>query len=233
MQLSLFIIRSNTSVVPSSYFYLDLVSATNASLARTQAMATIVEHLFRTISISGASFLEGDNGVTNALFGLTLSSPSAVPVAVQYQTVDGTATSGSDYLSRAGTLIFPAGVTNLTLAVPVLGDTLVESNETFFVLISQPQNAILGVNEATGTILNDDTFPPVSITAMHLLGTNVWLQFPTIQGRFYRIERNDNLASGAWTSISGPVLGTGSAMSVTDPYLSSPAAAFYRLVILP
>ncbi|MDB6065588.1 MAG: hypothetical protein JWR26_1796 [Pedosphaera sp.] len=231
--LNLPIIHSNFVAVPSSFFYLNLLAVTNASLVRTQAVATIVEHVFRTVAISGQGVIEGNGGVTNALFALTLSSPNTIPVSVQYQTVDGTATGSSDYLARSGVMIFPAGITNVTLAVPVLGDTLVESDETFSVTLSQPQNAILGVNEATGIILNDDAVPPISFTGIQLAGPTVWLQFSTIQGRLYRIEKTNGLSSGTWTPISGPIMGTGAPMSVSDSYSASSAAFFYRLVLLP
>ena len=232
-QLSLSIILTNPAVAPATYFYLNLLTVTNASLARTQAVATIVEQIFRTISVSAVSVIEGNSGVTNAVFKLGLSSTSAVPISVQYQTTDGSATGGSDYLARAGTLTIPAGTTNVSLSVPVLGDTLVESNETFSVLLAQPQNAILGSNEALGIIINDDAFPAVAITGIQWIGANVWVRFNTIQGRFYRVDRSDDLATGVWAPVANQIPGSGGLVTVPDAYAASHSARFYRLVLLP
>ncbi len=48
------------------------------------------------------------------------------------------------------------------MTVPVLGDTVIESDETFNVNLSGPTNATLADAQAAGTILNDD-FPTLSI----------------------------------------------------------------------
>jgi hypothetical protein len=69
---------------------------------------------------------------------------------------DGTAIAGSDYNSNSGTLSFAAGETIKTISVTVNGDTNVESDETFKVVLSNAINATITKTTATGTILNDD-----------------------------------------------------------------------------
>jgi hypothetical protein len=49
------------------------------------------------------------------------------------------------------------------LNVPIIGDTVSEPNETFFVTLSNPVNVSLGTPQATGTIQNDDGVPSVNI----------------------------------------------------------------------
>jgi uncharacterized repeat protein (TIGR01451 family) len=227
--LNLPIIRSNISYRTVNYFYLNLTGVTNASLLRTPAIGTIVARFFPKVSINNTNVVEG-NGVTNAVFRFTLSSTGSVPVSVEYETIGLTAAAGSDYLSRVGTLVFPAGSSNASISVPVLGDTLVESNETFAVLLSQPENAILGVNEALGTIIDDEFMGPLRID-LQLLETNVWLRFNTIQGRSYRIESSDNLMPQSWVPV-GDVSGTGDSVVVPVPSASS-SATFYRAMLLP
>jgi uncharacterized repeat protein (TIGR01451 family) len=161
--LSLSIIRTNAAMQPLAFFYLNLTSVTNATLARTQAVGTIIKRVFETISITGTSVVSRSSAVTNALFKLSLNQTSSVPVIVQYQTLDGSALAGSDYESKAGTLLFSPGVTNLTLAVPVYASPVWQPTKTFSVLLSQPQQAVLGVDEALGTILNSNTVPPLAI----------------------------------------------------------------------
>jgi hypothetical protein len=82
-------------------------------------------------------------------------------VDVDYATSDGTATAGSDYSAKSGTLVFAAGETSKQIDVTVNGDIQVESDETFTVTLSAPFNADLGTSfVATGTITNDDNIGP-------------------------------------------------------------------------
>jgi hypothetical protein len=86
------------------------------------------------ISINDVSISEGALGTRNATFTVNLSSASAVPVVVHYQTVDNTATAPDDYVAIADTeLTIPAGATSATITVQVKGDAVFEGNETFFV----------------------------------------------------------------------------------------------------
>ena len=111
------------------------------------------------ISISEASVLEGNVGPASMIFAVTLSARSAQTISVDYATADDTATAGSDYLGTHGVLSFPPGTTNGTITVTVMGDTLIESNETFFVNLSNPTNATLDRARGVGTIINDDGLP--------------------------------------------------------------------------
>ena len=92
---------------------------------------------------------------SQAGFEVTLSSPSAVPVTVSYDTIDGTAIGGSDYASLSGTITFEPGVTSRTIIVPTFDDGAQEDNETFEITLSNAAGATLVVSEATGTILDD------------------------------------------------------------------------------
>ena len=80
-------------------------------------------------------------------------------MTVAYATAPGTATAGSDYVTKSGTLTFAAGVTSQTITVVVNGDKTKEANETFKVTLSAPANATLGNAISTVTIVNDDGAP--------------------------------------------------------------------------
>ena len=56
-----------------------------------------------------------------------------------------------------------AGTTSQTINVPVIGDTLSESNETFFVNLTRAVNANIVAAQGTGTILDDDALPALTI----------------------------------------------------------------------
>src|SRR5205814_3966469 len=74
---------------------------------------------------------------------------------------------GSDYISTNGTVTFAPGVTVQTIVVKVIGELLNETDETFFVNLSNPTNAVLADTQATGTILNDDPLPDRKSTRLN------------------------------------------------------------------
>ncbi|MBK8070465.1 MAG: Ig-like domain repeat protein [Rhodanobacteraceae bacterium] len=110
------------------------------------------------VSIADAQILEGDSGVSNMLFTVTLSEPPVLPVEVIFETADGTAVLNEDYNTRDGTVSFAVGQTTGTAYVILKGDPLYELDETFSVVLQSFDltNAVLGDATATGTILNDD-----------------------------------------------------------------------------
>jgi len=112
-----------------------------------------------SLSISDATVIEGNSGTQTATFTVTLSAASASTVTVNYATANGSATAGSDYAATSGTLTFAPGETTKTVSVTVNGDTLFESNETYFVNLSSPSNATLSDSQGLGAITNDDANP--------------------------------------------------------------------------
>ena len=110
------------------------------------------------LSIGNAVVTEGNSGKTTAAFEVTLSPASASDVTVQYKTADGTAqANNNDYVpSGVKTLTIPAGATSATINVDVKGDTAVESDETFFVNLSNPTNVAIVDGEGQCTIEDND-----------------------------------------------------------------------------
>ena len=100
--------------------------------------------------------VEGNPGPTDAVFQVALLASSTGTVTVDYATENATATAGSDYTAASGTLTFIPGQTVATIAVTVNGDTDVEPNETFSVILSNAGDATLGNSQGAGIILNDD-----------------------------------------------------------------------------
>ena len=120
-----------------------------------------------SINISNATVAEGDSGSRNLEFTVTLSSLSGTNITVDYATSDdspisGSATSGDDYVSAAGTLTIPVGRVSGVISISVIGDTSVEPDETFRVVLRNPLGGTLGRSVAIGTILNDDSAAPVA-----------------------------------------------------------------------
>jgi exo-beta-1,3-glucanase (GH17 family) len=129
-----------------------------------------------SLSISDASFTEKNvNNTVNVT--VSLSSVSTKPVSVKYATSGSTATSPSDFTANSGTLNFPAGTKSANIQVEIVGDTLVENDETFKISLSEPVNATLGNMVAIITIQNDDAVvvepPTISISDSSTLEGNV------------------------------------------------------------
>ncbi len=114
------------------------------------------------LAIGSAGVFEGDAGTTDAVFNVTLSGQAPAPVTVRYATRDGSATVASgDYLAAMGTLTFAPGEPMKQVIVEVVGDTLIEPDEMFYVDLSEPAGAAIDDGQGEGTILNDDQEPPV------------------------------------------------------------------------
>jgi hypothetical protein len=59
--------------------------------------------------------------------------------------------------------VFAPGETQQTVAVPILGDTVYEPDETFLVCLTNAAHATLARACGVGTILDDDTAPPANL----------------------------------------------------------------------
>lgn len=139
------------------HFSVVLAYPLNASISRERGQGTILDNdPPPTVSISDVSLLEGNADTSPAVFTVTLSNVSGKPITLQYTTADGSATAGSDYASKAGTVSIAAGSLSTTITIQVNGDTGGESDETFFVNLSGADNATIGKAVGIGNILNDD-----------------------------------------------------------------------------
>lgn len=112
-----------------------------------------------SVSVLDVSVPEGNStsGDTKMIrFKVSIPQVLSEPVRVSYATRNGTATAGVDYVAESGQVRIAAGNRTATVAVEVVKDKVVEGNETLFLDISNPVNAVLGDATGVGTILNDD-----------------------------------------------------------------------------
>ena len=112
---------------------------------------------------SSASIAEGDFGTSNLEFKVTRSGDINYASSVDYTTKDGTAIAGVDYDAVSGTIQFAAGENTKTILVPIRGNTKLQSDRQFQVLLSNgsvdptiPAVITLPGNIAVGTINDDD-----------------------------------------------------------------------------
>ncbi len=113
--------------------------------------------------ISNSTITEEKSGTNNLVFKVTLSTASTQAVTVVYATADNTATAGSDYTAKTGTLTFAPGQISQDIIISVNGDSTIEPDETFFVNLSSPSNANITDNHGLGTIIDSggDAYPPI------------------------------------------------------------------------
>jgi Calx-beta domain len=127
---------------------------------------------------SDTAVTEGNAGTTDATFTVWISSPPepGEQATVNVQTMNVTATAGSDYVAvPATTLTFGPGETSKQVPVSVLGETVNEANETFFThLNGETRNANVADSEGTGTIVDDDPFDTAGPTRW-VYATNAWV----------------------------------------------------------
>ncbi|MGI9597580.1 MAG: Calx-beta domain-containing protein, partial [Acidimicrobiales bacterium] len=103
-----------------------------------------------------ATVVEGDAGTTNAVVDVSLSAPAVSTVTVQVDTADGTATiADGDYTSHSETLTFDAGESVEQVSIPVNGDTILELDEIFTLVASNP-SAGLAILDGSGDITIED-----------------------------------------------------------------------------
>jgi hypothetical protein len=158
-------VAGDTANEPNETFTLALSGATSASIATPSVNGTIQnDDAVPSLAVAGVSSNEGNAGTTPFVFTVSLSAASGQQVTVAYATGTGTATAGSDYTATSGTLTFAPGITTQLVTVQVAGDTVAEPNETFALALSGATNATIGTSTGTGTIQNDDTAGPSTIS---------------------------------------------------------------------
>ena len=136
-----------------------------------------------SISIDDVTITEGDAGTQNAAITLRLSQPASNTVSVRFATAGGTATAGSDFVAKAGSVSFAAGTTTRQLLIAIKGDRAYEPNETFSINLSSPTRATIADQSGIVTILNNDPAPapppvpvstPTPTTAVQFAVTSDW-----------------------------------------------------------
>ena len=181
--------------------------------------------------VSGASVIEGSNGSFHEVtFLIKLSQPSTKPVTVTYTIVPGTASFPDDYFdgAQSGTVTIPPGFIGFTVTQNIVADILVEGNETFMIVLSNPIGATLTNNTATVTIIDDDQAPQANDD------TN-WVQEDNFTGEGGVVTANGNvLLSIAHPGDPSPTLSFADVADVDDNPLiiswGAEAAAYGSIV---
>ena len=121
---------------------------------------SIISLIGPVLFISDVAVFEGNVGMQDVLHKMFLSAPSDQPVTVDCYTSGGTATPDVDFVSipitAPITLTFLPGQTTGGAIIQIIGDTIVEGDETFFVNFINPTNVIMLDSQGQFTIWDDD-----------------------------------------------------------------------------
>lgn len=144
---------------PDEIYYVDLEvpTAEGAMVVLGRGDGRITDDDTGTLTIAGATVVEGDSGPVDAVLTLSLSVPYYRDFTVDYATSDVTATGGVDYATATSTISFPRGTTTRTVTVQALGDLIDEGSETFRVSLSNSTGPGYSATPGTVTITDDDT----------------------------------------------------------------------------
>ncbi len=130
--------------------------------AASDVAVTVVENEASVLSIDDVRAREDTGTLT---FTVRLSLAAGSEATADYQTVDGTASAGSDYVAASGTVRIPAGQTTAEIAVTLTDDGDDEDDETFEVRLSDASVATLAGGRSAATVtIEDDDAPEVSVS---------------------------------------------------------------------
>jgi len=126
-----------------------------------------------TIELVSLSSSEPEGAVqaeVNVVVTTSDGEPTEVDCEADFETFNGTAFAGDDFVSTSGNTFFYAGTASGTaqiLPIGLIDDDLDEADEDFLVEISNPTGATLGPETVhTVTILDDD--PPPELSAVNI-----------------------------------------------------------------
>jgi hypothetical protein len=134
------------SAVPegTETFLLTLSAPTQASLGKSRGQGWILPHgSGPRVQWSAASYMVKE--VTGqALVKLMRTGSTLAPTTVTFEAAGGNATAGSDFIATTGSVTFAPGQTVASLRVSLLGDSVMEGNETVLLSLAEPIGGLLG-----------------------------------------------------------------------------------------
>ena len=117
-------------------------------------------------SARDAEVLEGSDPLE---LRVVLSQSAPTTIQLPFHTVDGTAVTPADYTSRTGIVTFEPGQTRRRILVDVVDDRTDEAHETLQVELGNAHDVIVEDRSASGTIIDDDYGPRISVDDVHTL----------------------------------------------------------------
>lgn len=177
-----------------------------------------------SLSISDASLVEGDAGLTPMVFTVTQSHAVSFDVVANLAISNGIGCvpgETGDYLAMPdepwlpAQVCVPAGATNAQVCVQVVGDTLHEGDEHLWLYLTDPRHATLADAGGLGTIIDDDS--PVPLVGFQVSSGSLTISWGASNGWVYTLQ--------SATSLLPPV-----AWSNCAPYVDLPGSGITHSV---
>jgi len=92
-------------------------------------------------------------------FTISLSETPILPVTVDFNTLDGSALAGTDYVAKTDYLLFGLGISSRTFTIDILNDSIYETTQEFYIHLSSSSSGYVSNYDGTGTITDDDVQP--------------------------------------------------------------------------
>jgi len=118
---------------------------------------------------------EGDSGTSSQQLTLQLAGQVAGGFTVNYQTRNDTAVAGQDYVAASGSVSFDGSANaSRTITLGIVGDTVPEADERFFVDLSTTAAPAVQLSPAAVSvdIINDDLSADLLVTHQRNAGTS-------------------------------------------------------------
>jgi hypothetical protein len=192
-------------------FLVRLNNANNASLSPTanQAIGTILNDDGKSVyQFTTANFVTQEGNTTHTTNVVTIARSNNINTATTIDVIvtSGTATIGSDVATQVVTVNFAAGQTIAVVPMQILGDSLVEANETINLTLANPGTTGVISNTqsiASLTIGNDDV-PIVPVVPIPVVPVPV-VPKPAIY----------NFSTASFRTVEGNSISTTSVVTVT------------------
>lgn len=210
--------------------FLNVSNVVGAVPLRLQASGIILnDDPLPVLSLFPSSVLEGDSGTNDMVVAVSLSAPSGRTVSFNYGTSNSTAAAFFDYRNASGLISMPTGMTQTNFVLRILGDTLPEGTEFFWVYPTTPVNLVFATNRYVATIFDNDFRVMLPSSG----APNGSISFVSVSNRVHRVERTFSLQPPNWQPVPGAesVLGNGSAITVTDSAGAAAPVRFYRVLL--
>ncbi|REK07205.1 MAG: hypothetical protein DWQ36_12785 [Acidobacteria bacterium] len=150
------------------------LSPTDPEIVASDATGTILDDDSAAVGIDDVTMVEGDTGTTDFVFTISLTAPVEDAFDVGFQTIDQSATAGSDYTATSGSVSLGGGSSSQTVTVVVHGDGFGESDEHFVVEVfaTLPQGVTFTDELGYGHVLDDDVVLDLTVEGLGHVGSS-------------------------------------------------------------
>lgn len=155
-------IIDDSAVEQNENFHLSLLASQNGMLGTSStATITVTDNDQPQVRFASTRYTTTEASPLYTIT-LTLDQPQlAQAVSVHVQSSDGTAIADSDYSALSQTVTFPAGAQSASFAVTIQDDTVVESNESLQLTLSNPNGVALVAPISSTLVISDNDLPSV------------------------------------------------------------------------